>query len=59
MSELFVVGRPIHVEKNETPTKDEVEAYQTKYIDELMQCVLLLFGLAVYFADDTWVGDDI
>ena len=33
------VGRPIHVERNESPTKEEVEAYQKKYIDELMKYV--------------------
>jgi len=33
---VSVIGRPIHVEGNESPTSEEVEAYQKKYIDELM-----------------------
>ncbi|KAF9511243.1 hypothetical protein BS47DRAFT_1331137 [Hydnum rufescens UP504] len=34
---ISVIGRPIHVTKNPQPTKNEVEAIQRLYIEELMR----------------------
>jgi len=34
---ISVIGRPIHVTKNPQPTKNEVQAIQRLYIEELMR----------------------
>jgi len=34
---VSVIGRPIHVVKNDKPTKEELEAVQSLYIDELFR----------------------
>lgn len=34
---VSVFGRPIHVQQNDKPTKEEVEAVQKRYIDELLR----------------------
>jgi 2-acylglycerol O-acyltransferase 2 len=34
---VSVVGKPIHVEKNPTPSDEMVQDFQQKYIDELMR----------------------
>lgn len=40
--ETLIVGHPIHVEKCEKPTLEEVMRVQSQYIDELMRYVSLL-----------------
>lgn len=37
-----VVGKPIITEQNSNPSEELIQEYQTKYIEELMRCVVAL-----------------
>lgn len=43
--DAVAVGRPIHVQKCEKPTLEEVTHIQQQYIEELMRCVALSIRL--------------
>ena len=41
-NDQWIVGRPIHVEKSEKPTLEQVRAVQKEYIEELYRYVYLV-----------------